>query len=103
MQRLTYRAGGTVCYIGRYSNAVAGVPDTPATMKKAATKEVLQRLADYEDCGRVPEEIQRPALPCPYCSDEIMACEQYHAIKTPTGKWVAENELRFCWNCGRKL
>lgn len=102
MQRLTHRSGGTVCYIGRYASGLTEVPDTAGTMKTAATREVLQRLADYEDCGKVPEEIQRPTLPCSYCSDELMACEQYHAIKTPTG-WVAENELRFCWNCGRKL
>lgn len=59
MERLTQRNGSAVGYIGRHARlaAVPGLYDTAETMKVAATREVLARLAAYEDTGLEPEQI----------------------------------------------
>lgn len=59
MERLTQRTGSGVGYIGRHSRlaAVPGLCDTAETMKVAAIREALARLADYEDTGLEPGQI----------------------------------------------
>jgi hypothetical protein len=56
MQRLTERAAGRINYIGKHVQ-VPGL-DCAGNMRVAATREVMQRLADYEDTGLDPEQIK---------------------------------------------
>lgn len=55
MQRLTERRGSTVGYIGKHAQ-LPGV-DCASTMRVAATRDVMQRLAEYEDTGLEPGQI----------------------------------------------
>lgn len=59
MQRLTERRGKTVGYIGRFTQ-VPGL-DCAGSMRVAAIREVMDRLAAYEDTGLEPEQIQNLA------------------------------------------
>lgn len=56
VERLTERRGGDVGYIGKHTR----LPEleNASTMNVAARRDVMQRLADYEDTGLTPEEIQ---------------------------------------------
>lgn len=55
MDRLTARTGAEITYTGRHTK-LPGI-DCASSMRVAATREVMQRLADYEDTGLTPEEI----------------------------------------------
>lgn len=53
--RLTERTGNAVAYVGRHTK-MPGL-DVAGTMKVAAQREVMNRLAEYEDTGLSPEQI----------------------------------------------
>lgn len=55
MERLTARAGTMITYTGKHTK-MPGI-DCASSMRVAATRDVLQRLADYEDTGLTPDEI----------------------------------------------
>lgn len=57
MERLTARAGTMITYMGKHTK-LPGI-DCAASMRVAATREVMQRLADYEDTGLTPDEINK--------------------------------------------
>nr|DAI67762.1 MAG TPA: hypothetical protein [Caudoviricetes sp.] len=56
MGRLTKRAGGTVVYAGRYKQYEGG--DIPAEVSTQGVRELLVRLAEYEDTGLGPEQCE---------------------------------------------
>lgn len=56
MERLTEKHGADVLYIGMYARRVE-IAENASTMKVAATRDVLQRLAEYEDTGLTPEQV----------------------------------------------
>ena len=58
MERLTERDGAGVYYIGKHAQLLPG--DSSSTMRVAGIREVLSRLAAYEDTGLDPEQIHRP-------------------------------------------
>ena len=106
MERLTERQAGTVGYIGRHARRIPGMAEPAETMRVAATRDVLQRLADYEDTGLDPVQIKaKPTAFCPYCDPEKAAGEEHlYVVKTRDGKWVTMDReiMRHCPNCGRK-
>lgn len=55
MGRLTKRAGGTVVYTGGYKQYEGG--DIPAEVSPQGVRELLVRLAEYEDTGMAPEDV----------------------------------------------
>ena len=55
MDRLTARTGDLVTYTGRHTK-MPGL-ESASSMRVAATRDVMQRLADYEDTGLTPEQI----------------------------------------------
>lgn len=55
MGRLTERQGKTVLYMGRHAK-LPGI-DCAGSMKVAAQREVMERLAQYEETGLTPEQI----------------------------------------------
>lgn len=56
MNRLTYRVSESVAdYVGRHRVLER---DTASEMRKAAIREVMTRLAEYEDTGLTPEQIK---------------------------------------------
>ena len=57
MERLTERTGGVIVYTGKHTK-LPGI-DCAASMRVAATRDVMQRLADYEDTGLTPDEITK--------------------------------------------
>ena len=56
MERLTKRINGVVTYIGKENSYDTG--QIAAELNTAARREILERLADYEDTERRPEEVQ---------------------------------------------
>lgn len=56
MERLTARSGKEITYIGKHTR-LPGM-ESAGSMRVAATREVMVRLADYEDTGLTPEEIK---------------------------------------------
>ena len=56
MERLTEKRGDDVLYIGKHARLVE-IGENASTMKVAATRDVLQRLAEYEATGLSPEEV----------------------------------------------
>lgn len=56
MGQLTKRAGGTVVYAGGYKQYEGG--DIPAEVSPQGVRELLVRLAEYEDTGMAPGEIK---------------------------------------------
>lgn len=54
-KRLTERNGSAVMYTGKHTK-MPGL-DTAGTMRVAAQRDVMARLADYEDTGLTPEQI----------------------------------------------
>lgn len=52
---MTERTGSAVAYVGRHTK-MPGL-DVAGTMKVAAQREVMNRLAEYEDTGLSPDEI----------------------------------------------
>lgn len=57
MERLTERTQSAVLYTGRHTK-LPGI-DCAGTMKVAAVRECMERLAAYEDTGLTPEELDR--------------------------------------------
>ena len=57
MQRITENQNGTIFYTGRHARC-PGL-DSAGTMKVAAQREVMQKLAEYEDTGLEPEQIRQ--------------------------------------------
>lgn len=55
MDRVTERHQHLITYIGRYTKA-PGL-ECAASMRVPAVRDVLRRLADYEDTGLTPEQI----------------------------------------------
>ncbi|MBR5889132.1 MAG: hypothetical protein IKY92_03730 [Akkermansia sp.] len=60
MDRLTERTGNQVAYIGKHTK-MPGL-DSAGSMKVAAQRECMERLADYEDTGFTPEQIKQILL-----------------------------------------
>ena len=56
MGRMTKRAEGTVVYAGGYKQYEGG--DIPAEVSPQGVRELLVRLAEYEDTGLTPGEIK---------------------------------------------
>lgn len=56
MDRLTERNGRQVAYIGKHTK-LPGL-DSAGSMKVAAQRECMERLAEYEDTGLTPEQIK---------------------------------------------
>lgn len=56
MERLTQRSGDTVVYIGNRTK-IPGL-DSAGSMRVAAVRECMDRLAEYEDTGLTPEELR---------------------------------------------
>lgn len=56
MVRLTARYGNEITYIGKHTR-LPGM-ESAGSMRVAATREVMDRLADYEDTGLTPEQIK---------------------------------------------
>ena len=54
-ERLTQRQGKIVTYTGRYTK-LPGI-DCASSMRVAAVRDVMDRLAEYEDTGLTPEQI----------------------------------------------
>lgn len=110
MERLTERYPGAVAYIGRYSRRVPGFPDLAETMKVAGTRDVLQRLAEYEDTGMEPEQVKtmakdHPTEPCALCTpNRYDKSNNLYTVETETGWTVLHSKTIFyCCACGRKL
>lgn len=57
MGRLTQRNGNAVLYVGNRCK-YPGI-DQAGTMRVAAMRECMERLADYEDTGLTPEQITK--------------------------------------------
>ena len=110
MERLTKQTKPVteVVYVGRYAQLRHICGDTASTMRVSAVRDVLKRLAEYEDTGLTPEQITNPkenppTKPCMYCTPEALKRGQYVAVKNIIGRWYAEKEIKYCWNCGRKI
>lgn len=56
MERLTERNGTQINYLGRHTK-LPGL-ETAGTMRVAAVRDVMDRLAAYEDTGLTPEGVQ---------------------------------------------
>ena len=56
MDRLTERNGDLVTYIGKHTK-LPGI-DCAASMRVAAVRDVMRRLAAYEETGLTPEQIK---------------------------------------------
>lgn len=67
MGRLTKRVGGTVVYAGGCKQYEGG--DIPAEVSPQGVRELLVRLAEYEDTGMAPEDVLTALelKPCPFC------------------------------------
>ena len=55
MERLTKRTNGVVVYVGAHNKEAGG--QIPCEVGPHGVREILVRLADYEDTGLTPEEI----------------------------------------------
>lgn len=55
MERLTKRINGVTTYIGKENSCDTG--QIPAELNVVARREILERLADYEDTWLTPEEV----------------------------------------------
>lgn len=55
MDRLTARTPAGITYTGKHTK-MAGL-DSAGSMRVAATRDVMERLAEYEDTGLTPEQI----------------------------------------------
>lgn len=61
MERLTERNSTGVAYIGKHTK-LPGL-ETAGSMRVAAVRECMERLAAYEDTGFSPEQIKKILLP----------------------------------------
>lgn len=62
MDRLTARTGNDITYMGKHTK-LPGI-ESASSMRVPATREVMQRLAEYEDTGLTPEEIDAIKSKC---------------------------------------
>lgn len=94
MGRLTQRNGNTVLYVGNRCK-YPGI-DQAGTMKVAAMRECMERLADYEDTGLTPEELrevkQAMAEMMPQILERIvvLAPQMVDAIRTAMERMTPE-------------
>lgn len=56
MERLTKRINGVATYIGKENSSDTG--QIAAELNVVARREILERLADYEDTGLTPEGVK---------------------------------------------
>lgn len=56
MERLTQRTNGIVVYVGAHNKEAGG--QTPFEVSSRGIREILARLAEYEDAGLTPEDIE---------------------------------------------
>ena len=95
MERLTKRINGIVVYIGKHKKYEE---ETPAELDSPAIREVLERLADYEDgkCSSVEGEwlLQKVHVGYGYYIT-VMKCSR-------CGKRT-ERVKPFCCRCGAKM
>lgn len=56
MERLTQRQGNDLVYVGRYTK-MPGL-DRASGMRVAAVRDVMERLAQYEETGLTPEQVE---------------------------------------------
>ena len=75
MGRLTQRNGNTVLYVGNRCK-YPGI-DQAGTMRVAAMRECMERLADYEDTGLEPEDMR-----------EVM--QAFTDAARPVVEWIME-------------
>lgn len=83
MERLTKRINGVVTYIGKENSYDTG--QIAAEMNTAARREILGRLADYEDTGLTPEQIRRENHTLRYLSEEYNRQLEDLVINGPPG------------------
>jgi hypothetical protein len=57
---LTERTGAQVAYIGKHTK-MPGL-DSAGSMRVAAVRECMERLAEYEDTGLSPDQIKETLL-----------------------------------------
>lgn len=57
MERLTARTGDQVTYTGKHTR-LPGL-ESAGSMRVAAQRDVMRRLAEYEDTGLTPEQINQ--------------------------------------------
>ena len=60
MERLTRRINGVVVYVGAKNPYSTG--QIPCEVEPAGVREMMDRLAAYEDTGLTPEEVERSKL-----------------------------------------
>lgn len=60
MSRLTERNSTGVAYIGKHTK-LPGL-ESAGSMRVAAIRDVMERLAEYEDTGLTPEQIKENML-----------------------------------------
>lgn len=56
MERLTQRTNGVVVYVGAHNEETGG--QIPCEVGSQGVREILARLAEYEDTGLTPEDIE---------------------------------------------
>ena len=83
MERLTKRCNGVVTYIGKENSYDTG--QVAAELNTAACREILERLADYEDTGVTPEQIRRENHTLRYLSEEYNRQLEDLVINGPPG------------------
>lgn len=59
-ERLTQRQGRMITYVGQHTK-LPGI-DCASSMRVAAIRDVMERLAEYEDTGLTPEQIKANQL-----------------------------------------
>lgn len=81
MERLTRRINGVVVYVGAKNPYSTG--QIPCEVEPAGVREMMDRLAAYEDTGRMPEEVT--AIQC--------TLTEYHKVADPLLRAQADGRL----------
>lgn len=99
MERLTRRINGVVVYVGAKNPYSTG--QIPCEVEPAGVREMMDRLAAYEDTGRMPEEVT--AIQC--------TLTEYHKVADPLlraqadgrlvvhGRWAIDEFWHYCTVC----
>ena len=74
MERLTKRINGVVTYIGKENKYGTGMIAAETLFSVSAVREILLRLAAYEDTGYEPEEIPAAIQEAAKASEHNTAC-----------------------------
>lgn len=74
MERLTKRVNGVVTYIGKENKYGTGMIAAETLFSVSAVREILLRLAAYEDTGYEPEEIPVAIQEAAKASEHNTAC-----------------------------